>query len=347
MKDLIYKEKSILGLDIGTDLIKYVQLEEKGKLTKLVGYGKIEVPENVIIEGIISEPEKLSEIINKELKDPPWGKITAERVVSSLPESKLFTRVIELPSISDKDIEDAIAYEIDQSIPIASTDLYTDWQIIGESDKKVSVLLAAAPRSIVDSYIHLFRLINKDPLSLEVSLSAISEALVSEKNSGRPIMIIDVGSATTNIAVYDKSIKITGSYPVGYTGISKSLVTVLGITKKETVILLKKGISKEAGDKSSEVIKNEFKKIVVEIERMIKYHQEKNDKSTILEILLCGGLGAMNGLDKFLSEQTGITTKVGNPWVNISIYPLKPVPKSEASMYATAIGLCLRGMRNG
>lgn len=346
MEELVYKEKGILGLDIGTELIKYVQLEKKGKLTKLVGYGKIEVPQNIIIEGIVSEPENLAKIVKKELADPPWGKITAAKVVSSLPESKIFTRIIELPSISDQEIEEAIAFEIEQSIPIAASDLYTDWQIIDEGKKKVSVLLAAAPRGIVDSYMQLFNLMDLEPISLEISLSAIAKALIPENKKNKSLLILDIGGSTTNMATYDEKIIVTGSHPVGYSTISESLMTVLGVNKKESEALIKKGISDEPSDKGSTVIMNEFKKVITEVERMVKYHQEKNEKDTISEILLCGGLGAMNGLDKYLSQELNIPTKVGNPWTNISIYPLKPVPKNEAPMYANAIGLCLRGMND-
>jgi Tfp pilus assembly PilM family ATPase len=54
-----------LGLDIGVSTVKFVQLQDAGKLTKLVGYGKIDIPQDIIIEGIISEPEKLAEILNR------------------------------------------------------------------------------------------------------------------------------------------------------------------------------------------------------------------------------------------------------------------------------------------
>lgn len=346
MKDIIYKDKDVLGLDIGTELIKYVQLKNKGKLTKLIGYGKIEIPDNILVEGIISEPEKLAKIIKENLNNPPWGKITAEKVISSLPESKLFTRTIELPPISDKEIEEAINFEIDQSIPASSSDLYIDWQIVSENEKNINVLFAAAPRAIVDSYIHLFNLIDLEPISLEISLSAISEALISERNKSKPLMIIDIGGNTTNMAAYDKKITITGSHPVGHKTILESLKSVLSIDNKKAEALLKKGIVANKTDKGSEIIKNEFKKVITEIDRMVKYHEEKNDKSKISEILLCGGLGSMSGLCEFIENETKIKTSVGNPWSNISVYPLKPVPKNEASMYAASIGLCIRGMKN-
>jgi Tfp pilus assembly PilM family ATPase len=47
-----------------------------------------------------------------------------------------------------------------------------------------------------------------------------------------------------------------------------------------------------------------------------------------------------------LTEKLKLDATAGNPWVNISVYPLKPVPKEEAPGYAAAIGLALRGLEN-
>ncbi|MDD3480954.1 MAG: type IV pilus assembly protein PilM [Patescibacteria group bacterium] len=341
MSDLTYKKKDVLGLDIGTKLIKYVQLKNQGKLTKLVGYGTINVPENIIVEGVISEPEKLAEIIGKAIVDPPWGKINAKAIVASLPESKLFTRIIELPSLSKKDIEEAVSYEVDQSIPIPSTDLYTDWEIIEEGKEKSLIFLAAAPRSIVNTYVQLFSEMKLDPLALEVSLAAIARALIPKEKKNDPVIILDIGGSTTNIAIYDKGLQITGSHPVGAVTIKEELKAALNVTQKEADAFVKKGITENS--KASKIIMENFDKINTEIERMVKYYKDRHKEKSIKEILLCGGLGAMNGLTSYMEGKTNILTRVGNPWTNISIYPLKPVPKSEAPQYSAAIGLCLRG----
>lgn len=344
MKDLVYKKRDVLGLDIGTSNVKYVQLKEKGKLTKLIGYGHFQVPENIIIEGIITEPEKLAQIIKKELAEPPWGKITAQRVVTSLPDSKLFTHVLELPPLSDKEIENAVNLEIDQSIPVAASDLYTDWQIVSESNDKIFVFMAAAPKIIVDSYVQFFNLISMEPIAFEISLAAIARAIISDKIGREPILIIDIGGETTNMAIYENGIQVAGSHPIGAESIKETLKTALNLTEEDIVSALELGVSDS--EKSAEIIKNDLKKILVEIERMTQYYKEKRDEKNISQIIICGGLGAMSGLSEFLEENTKIKTSIGNPWSNISIYPLKPVPKKDAPMFSAAIGLSLRGLRD-
>ena len=334
----------MLGLDIGTGRIKYVQLKQSKNLTKLVGYGNLEMPENIIVEGIISEPEKLAEMINKQLADAPWGKITAQRVVASLPESKLFTRTIEIPSVNDKDIDEAINYEIEQSIPIPATDLYTDWQIVGESKDNYSVFLAAAPRSIIDSYVQLINLMKLEPLALEVSLSAITRAIIPEKEKGLATVVIDVGARTTNMGIYQENIQIAASAPIGAELIKETLSSTLGVEAKEANKLLLAGIDDKS--KASEIIKIELRKTLEEVDRLVKYYKEKNESKTVDQILLCGGIGSMPGMADFIEAETGIKSRTGNPWSNISVYPIKSVPKQEASLYSAAIGLCLRGLRD-
>jgi type IV pilus assembly protein PilM len=330
-----------MGLDVGTGSIKFAQLKKGGRFTKLIGYGKVPIPKNFIIEGIISEPEKLAELLKKTFAEPPWGKITAHRVYASLPESKLFTRILELPKLEAKDVEEAIKYEVEQTIPMPSDDLYVDWQIIGDDKNKIVVFLTAAPRSIVNSYIQLFNLLNMEPMALEMSLAAIARSMVSNKERVEPVILLDIGDQTSNMAIFDSNIRITGSHPIGGATMRQELSEKLKLSPQEAVREVRLGISKNA--KSSKVIEGEVDKLITEMKKMIDYYNEKKPDTIIKKVLLCGGLGFLPGLPEHLKDQ-GFEAKVGNPWINISIYPLKPVPKEEVPGYATAIGLCLRGM---
>jgi type IV pilus assembly protein PilM len=344
ISDLIYHHKDTLGLDIGTTAVKFAQLKESGNLTKLVGYGKFPIPDDIIIEGVISEPEKLADKLKEIFKNPPWGKITAQKVLASLPESRVFTRVLELPISNPKDVEEAVKYEIEQTIPVPITDLYIDWQPIEEKGDKSIVFLAAAPRAIVDSYVQLFKFLNLEPTALEISMAAVARSMVSSKDAAGPVIILDFGGETTNLAVFDATLRVTESHPLGGAIIKKAVADGLGVDDKEAALLVREGLTGKG--KAVPIIEEEIKKIVAEIEKMVSYYTEKNENKKISKVLLCGGLGFMPGLPEYIKDKTGIEAKTGNPWVNISIYPLKPVPKEEAPSYTAAIGLCLRGLKD-
>ncbi len=232
---------------------------------------------------------------------------------------------------------------MEQSVPISVDDLYIDWQIINETKDKTTVFLAAAPKSIVNSYMQLFTLLNLDPIALEMSLGAIARSMVSNKQKIEPVIIFDIGDQSSNIAVFDSNLQVTGSHPIGGGTIRQLLENTLKISDKESYLLTRGGIKGKT--KEADIIRAEVDKLILEIKKIDQYYKEKTNYDKPLSVLICGGLGFMPGLPEYLKEH-GYESRVGNPWVNISIYPIKPVPKEEVPGYATAIGLSLRGLEN-
>ncbi|MDD5693182.1 MAG: type IV pilus assembly protein PilM [Patescibacteria group bacterium] len=347
--DPIWKPHDIVGIDIGTRSVKAVQLKKKGKLTKLVGYGRLEVPENYIIEGIISEPEKLAGLIKDFFKKITWGKITATRVNLSISESKVFTRILTLPHTDDKSRSDAVIWEATQIVPMAMDDLYIDWQYIGpnnEDPKSDDIIFAAAPKSIVNSYIQLAGLLGLEIISIETNLGAVARAMVPNKAIGETVLVVDLGAKSTSMAIFDQYIRVTGSTLVGGENLTKKIAEVLKLEINEAERLKLKKDDKDLV-KVREAIDVELTDMTREIDRMIHYYYEKINKENIIsKILLCGGTASLPGLSEYFTEKLDITTVVGNPWSNISVYPIKPVPREEAPIYTNAIGLALLGFEN-
>ncbi len=345
----IWKPRDVVGLDIGTKSIKVVQLRKKGKLTKLVGYGQIDLPENYIIEGIISETEKTAKLIKEFLAKVPWGKITATRVNMSLSESKVFTRILSLPHTDEKNRNDAVVWEANQIVPMAVSDLYIDWQLIGpnnEDPKLDDIIFAAAPKSIVNSYIQLAELVGLEVMGIEINLSAVARAVIPNKETSETVLIIDLGRESTSAAIFDQYIRVTGSILTGGDSLTQKIAETLKIDKTEAENLKLKKDDKNA-IKVREAIDPGLTEITKEIDRMIRYYNEKiNKENTITKILLCGGTASLPGLAEYFTEKLDIPTMVGNPWSNISVYPIKPVPRDEAPLYTNAIGLALVGVED-
>jgi type IV pilus assembly protein PilM len=341
--DPVWVKKDVVGLDIGSNFIKIVQLAKNKKLTKLVGYGKIPVPENSIVEGVIAEPEKLAAAIKGMIETNIWGQITAKRVNTSLPESKIFTRILTLPRMKEKDLEEAISWEASQSIPMALTDLYLDWKIIGPSQvdpKSNEIIFAAAPKAIVNSYLQLFQCLEWEPMAIETSLNAITRAMIPARNKNETILVIDIGGNTTNMAIFDQVIRVTGSSLVGGDMITSKVAAATESDPKG-----KKSIEKKK--EIREIVDEDITLITREAEKIIRYYYEKiNKTNAISKILLCGGNAVIPNLTDIFKEKTGIETFIGNPWANISIYPIKPVPKNEAPIYTNAVGLALLGVKD-
>lgn len=346
--DPIWKKKDIVGVDIGTKTIKFVQLKKQGRLTRLIGHGQLPVPENYIIEGIIAEPEKLSELIKQYFNENSWGKVTAKRVAASLPESKIFTHLVTLPQKSQKETEEAVNWEASQTIPMAMTDLYLDWQVIGPSAQEPGmseVIYTAAPRAIVDSYVQLFDALGLELASIETNLLSIVRAIVSQKKNNVPTLVIDIGGRSTNLAVVDEVIRITGSTLLGGEQLTFRVSQALDITEAKAEKALTVKDEKERV-KIRQALDTEVTEITKEATRVINYYEERNTTRKIERILLCGGSASLPTLTDVFTEKLGIKASVGNPWSNISVYPLKSIPKEDVPSYTNAVGLALLGVED-
>jgi len=343
-QDLIYKKKDCLGLDIGASSVKIVQLKKKKSLTKLVGYQSRVLPENIIIEGIISDHEKMAKIIKEMMLETKEGRFTAEKVIASIPDTNVFTRVLELPKISEKNLKEAVLWEADQSIPMAASDLVIDWQVLGPSATKEDmndVLLVAAPLAIVNSYIQLFEKLEMQPEAIETSLASVLRSLVSNKEHDEVMLVADMGARSTNLGFYDHTLRLSDSLDIGGKTFADIVSQGLKIDASEAdKLLFSKGLKeKEIAD----LLKSTLGNLKDEIQKVIKYHDERFEKKTS-KVILCGGASNLIGITEYLADSLKIEVKVGNPWVNIDTYPLKPVPRQEAPAFANAIGLSLRGM---
>ncbi len=345
-QDLIYKQKDCLGLDIGASSVKIVQLKKKKSLTKLVGYQSRVLPENIVIEGIISDHEKMTKIVKEMMSETREGKFTAEKVIASIPDTNVFTRVLQLPKISDKELKEAVMWEADQSVPMALTDLVVDYQVLGPSTDKEDmndILLVAAPLAIVNSYVQLFNMLGFQIEAIETSLASVLRALVSNKDHEEVMLVADIGAKSTNLGFYDHTLRLSDSLDTGGGSFTSLIASSLSLDEKAAEKL--KTTSGLKDDKVKNALKDTLESLSNEMQKVIRYHDERFEKKTA-KVILCGGSSNLIGLTEYLADKLKIEVKVGNPWVNIDTYPLKPVPKSEAPAFANAIGLSLRGMED-
>lgn len=354
---LLYKKQPIFGLDIGNTNVKMAQIRRAGRRIKLLGYGMAAIPQGAIVEGIISDPEAIAEAVRTSIHENVWGKISAHAVAAALPESRVFTRIIKLPQIDERQLEEAINYETQQYIPMPIDDIYIDHQVVGQEKDKTgkivgtNILLVAAPRAIVDSYNKFFEALGVMPKSLEISLSAIIRATVPAEDSSKSILVADLGSVATDIAIVHQTLRVTASVPIGGVNMTAAIAKDLKIeTNQAEEVKCRFGIV-ESGLQSKLItaLSPAIGGISSEMKKMIKFYEERGQSvqnGKVSQIILSGGGASLPGLAAEVEKQLGLPTSIGNPWANLTIHPLKPIPKTVAPIYSTAIGLSLLELKN-
>lgn len=347
---LIYKDTPQFGFDIGTHTVKVVQLRKAGHKTAIQGYGYAYFPQEAVVEGIVVDPTELAKTIKPLLQKLSYGKLTSKRVIAGLPAAKLFTRTLQLPSMSDADLGQAIHYEVEQYVPVPISDLYIDYEIINHTsgkDGQINILMMAAPRAIVDSYIKLFDTLGLEVGAIEANMTAVVRALLHSGDAGSSTLVMDVGSVSSDMTIYDKFTPLTGSVAIGGETYSEALVKSLGVKADQAnEIKVKFGIGPSGMQaKVLGAIEPQLKSVTKEVKRVVKFYQDRGGgKQKVRAMVISGGTASMPGISEYLRKDINLPLTIADPWKNIDPGHSHLESDHEAPMYTTAIGLALRGL---
>ena len=150
---LFYKDEPLFGLDVGSSTIKVMQISKIGKKQQIIGYGAINYEPKAVKDGVIENPEELAKAVKNLFEKGLIGEITTRRAALSIPVARTYNRVMNLPKMSRKDLDEAVKMEAAQYIPVPIDDLYIDYSITAITKNGFELLAAAAPKKMIDSYV--------------------------------------------------------------------------------------------------------------------------------------------------------------------------------------------------
>lgn len=344
---LFYKQKPLFSLDIGHSTVKVVQLCNNRGQAQLVGYGYADFDPAAIKDGVVVDTNKLASALRPLLKQIVIGKLTTDRVVASIPTAHIFMRLIELQGLTDTDIAAAVELEAQQYVPLPIEQIYIDYSVL-EHGEKTRVLMVASPKTIVDSYIELFGLLNLEVYGLEPSLLAILRAVNYGQEGKGSKIIIDFGSDSSDLAIYDGQVRLTSTIATGGNQITEIIASTLNVDReKAQVIKSRFGIASSKWQQQlAPALAPVLTTLSREVQKMLRYHHERTDTATeIVEIIIVGGGANLPGLSDFLTHLSGIPVAACNPWSKIAVKPLQPPHQLETTLYATAVGLALKELK--
>ncbi|HEY9074064.1 MAG TPA: pilus assembly protein PilM, partial [Desulfobaccales bacterium] len=87
-----------------------------------------------------------------------------------------FLRPAALPQAAAENLAQVVAYELDRFLPLPADHLYYDFQILGETETEISLMLMALPREAVDGSLDLLSQAGLRPISVELSPVAAANA---------------------------------------------------------------------------------------------------------------------------------------------------------------------------
>jgi len=163
----------------------------------------------VVVNGIVQNTDAFSAMLEGLLKD---HKIKANRLIVGLSGLHAITRIVTLPRVPKKILNESILHEADGALPMPLDSVYLSWQIIEESPEEIKVFMAAYAQNVIDPLVIALRKAGIKPYSLELATLAITRCV------NRPTSIVfDVRPGELDIVVtIDNIPELSRSVPLPF-----------------------------------------------------------------------------------------------------------------------------------
>ncbi|MBP6859103.1 MAG: pilus assembly protein PilM [Candidatus Magasanikbacteria bacterium] len=373
------KQKSYLGIDVGSSGIKLVELRLEKKRPVLFSYGltsakqdihKLQVREDKNLANLIGQdPKKSVSSVTDQFTDEniekysgiikglcKASKIISKTAVVSLPVSSVFHAVVTLPLVKKEELDHLIKAEVKKLLPVPLEEMALDFQVLTglSSDQSQRVLVNAVPYKLIEFYSKVFSRSGLTLEALEPESTALTRCLMGRDQA--VAMIIDIGSERTNFFIIDHGAPITHqTIESGGDKMDKILQNILGVEsdlvekiKYDLFDFLPSANNNNVSEQKwldilMPVIDPMLKEIEISLEVYLR--QTGNEGKRPEKIILTGGTALMPYLAKYIEGKFRIKCYVGDSWARV-VYQdgLKPVLRQIGPRLSVAIGLALRSM---
>lgn len=319
-----------IGIEIGSNTVKAVSLVKKGKEFFLQNYSTMPAVEGGITSDNKVDLEVLAEVVKK-----TWASLkTHERSVSmAINQLAVFTRVLEMPQMSDVELASSINWEAESYIPVPIGQVRMEWQIMkkyenASGQKRMDVLLMAVPRALVDKYYKIAELAGLELRALEPESIAIMRALPLFKLSDAYGVIINFGESKTDIIVSSGgAISFVRSLSTGGKALTRAIETSIKLPLDQAEnYKIAYGFDKtKLNGAIYQVLMPIFNVVLEEIRRAIAFQQNKDSSHSLSFLAICGAGSNLPDLNVVLSSALNLEIVTLDP---LSI--IKPMDKKFA-----------------
>ena len=313
--------KSIVGLDLGSQVIKAVEISLEGPEPVITGFARVEVPPGG------DKAQALAEVFKR-------GRFRSKAVVTSMAGQSVVVRYVAMPRMSENELRQAVRIEADRYVPFELDEVMLDCQPLarsrgaddGGADDQMNVLLVACRLAALEEQIQLVLGQGLTPSAIDIDAFALANAwelcgLPDEEIDSatgeeappeeRGIALVDVGAMRTSINVlcggetcFSREIGIGGQ------DMTQAVARRLGMEVFEAEAI------KRAGDENkaevSRAIAPVLEDLASEITLSLDY-VENHEGLRVDEILLSGGGALAPGAVTYIEQATARTTRTWNP----------------------------------
>jgi type IV pilus assembly protein PilM len=345
--------KGIVGLDIGLDTIRAVELENIDRpRPTVVRFHEVSVPEGAVRSGEVREINTVASAIRR-----LWtaGGFTSKRVVIGIGNQRVLARDLTVPRAPIAQIRESLPFQVQDILPVPVSQALLDFYPVSESESEngpvVHGLLIAAIKEAVLANVDAVRNAGLVPANVDLIPFAISRALIRGEFATGTLALLDVGANTTHVVVVASGVpQFVRMIPSGGADVSRAVMSRLEISPEQAEQ------AKRARGLSGAPVASEQERLVAEainqttgellnsLRNTLHYYNNTRPSDPVQAIVLTGGGAQLTGFSEALGESMRIQVIPADAFAFVDV--AKGADKSgthDPARMTVAIGLALGG----
>lgn len=315
------RKKSVVGLDLGSSVVKAVEVTLDGPEPVITGFARAEIPQG----------GNLQEAVAACLQQ---GKFKSKKVVAAVSGQNVVVRYVPMPRMSDNELKQAIRFETDKYLPFDLDQVVLDVQALTRvpgsgnveggarpaTGDQVTVLLAACKTQVIDERVQLIQSQGLTPFAIDLDLFAIANAWElcgapptddDQGGATRAVALVDVGATRTSINVVVRGETcFSREINMGGQEMTAAVARRLGLETYEAEAMKRNAETHEI--EVNTAIGPVLEDLVSDLMLSLDY-VENHEGVTVEQIMLSGGGILAPGVCTYIEQGTGRTARIWNP----------------------------------
>jgi type IV pilus assembly protein PilM len=351
------KGKLALGLDIGSTSVKMILLKEQRKRGEvgyaLQSFGMKPLPPEAIVDGALMNSTAIVQAVQELMNEL---KMKNKEVAIGVSGHSVIIKKIQMPRMSQEELEESIQWEAEQYIPFDVKDVNIDTQILdlGANDAtgQMDVLLVAAKKDMINDYTTVVSEAGLQPVVVDVDAFAVQNMFSANYDvpERETVVLINAGASVVNINIISNGITVfTRDVTIGGNQFTEEIQKQLNVSYEEAEALKIGGNSNDADavvpQDVERVLTSVAEQVAGEIQRSLDFYAGTAADANFSKVFLSGGTAKIPALFKTIEARVGVPVEILNPFKKIEVDNRKFNPEfimDVAPMAAVAVGLALR-----
>src|SRR5712671_2852744 len=319
---LLKSTKPLIGLDIGSNSVKAVELTKSRKGYELSGFASEILEPDSVVDGAIMNSRAVAEAIKRVLF---IGRFKPKGISAGVSGHSVIVKRIVVPGATNDEVDASIQFDAEQHIPFQIAEVNLDYQVIGPvgaGDPEMEVLLVVAKKDKIQNHTNVIRTAGRTADVVDIDAFALQNAFEANYtvDPSATIALLNIGASLMNINI------TKGGMPLFVRDVSVGGNQYTDILQKELQLNFQEAedlkLGKTGGGEAEMVqplLESITDMLIMEVQKTFDFFRETYPTETIHQVLISGGTSHMFGLVERIQETFGYPTELLNPFKSITL----------------------------